>query len=313
MYEWLVKTIESRKGAPTEVKAAIGYAALLAKRDKNFRDLVRVADMIVIRGFDGPIGDPGYQTNAGELIDQAADLVPSNFVPPVMSVNLALKTKDANRMARAADRLFSLGWPGIDDQIRRDLSAQVMKLVKTLNEEGRVQDAKALEASVATSQQRDVYAVLTWQGESDLDLVVVEPVGATADYGNPRTVFGGALIKNGYGDHPEEIYVCPRGFDGPYKFEVKPIYIDESKPIDQATLEIIIHEGAASEKRVKQTIDLHALKAVTVDLKQGRRKEVLPFIAPVEARPEVSKPPANSVKPSTKDKKIDRDRLIPIR
>ena len=43
----------------------------------------------------------------------------------------------------------------------------------------------------------------------------------TANYEIPRTVFGGALIKNGYGSHPEEIYVCPRGFNGKYTIRVK--------------------------------------------------------------------------------------------
>ena len=44
----------------------------------------------------------------------------------------------------------------------------------------------------------------------------------------PRTVFGGALIKNGYGIHPEEIYVCPRGFNGKYTIRVSNIWADPS-------------------------------------------------------------------------------------
>ena len=54
-----------------------------------------------------------------------------------------------------------------------------------------------------------MFVRLTWDGDADFDLIVDEPLGATASYQTPRTVFGGSMIKNGYGSHPEEVYVCP--------------------------------------------------------------------------------------------------------
>ena len=289
MYEWLIKTIESRKGPESEVRTAIGYAGALAKRNKNPNDLVRVADMMVVRDFSGPVGDPGFETSVGELVDLAAEKVPNNAIPPMMSVNLAGKTKDPKRMADAAERLLSLGWPGFDDKMRGDLKTQVKLLQDSLRNDGRFNEIKSLEHDVAESEVRDVYVSLKWAGEADLDLVVEEPLGAIAQYQTPRTVFGGALIKNGFGKHPEEVYVCPRGFNGDYKIRVETIFNDESNPAKDIVMTVITHEGGADEQRQETKVNLDQQKPIVVQLRGGRRKDVLPFIAPPEPPPLAAK------------------------
>ena len=284
MYEWLIKMIEARKApnADAEVKQALGYAAALAKKTKNPNDLVRVADMMVMRNLYGTVGEKGFETSVGELVDLAAEKVPANAIPPMMSVNLASKTKDPKRMADAADRLLSLGWTGMDDKIRRDLSQQVETLGKTLRDEGQPGAADDLGRQVAQSEVRDVYVALKWTGEADIDLAVEEPLGAICRYQNPQTVFGGAMLKNGYGNHPEEVYVCPRGFDGDYTIRVDTIYNNTAKPVKEATLTVITHEGGADEKRQEFKVDLDKPAPAVVRLTGGRRKEVLPFVAPPE-------------------------------
>ena len=200
----------------------------------------------------------------------------------MMSVNLALKTKDPARMGDAAERLLSLGWPGVnfDEQMRKDVAEQVNKLVQALKDDGKTDEAASLAARLVASQARDVVVVLSWTGEADLDLAVEEPLGATACFKTPRTVFGGAIISNGFGKHPEEVYSCPRAFDGDYKVRVETIYTDEAKPVTEAKLVVITHEGAeVGEKRQEYTINLAKPSPVVVHLTGGRRKEVLPFIA----------------------------------
>ena len=298
MYEWLAKSIEVRKHTDAEVKTALAFAALLAKRTRNPTDLVRIADMLVVRNFYGPVGEPKYETNIGELIDMAAEKLPAHPVPAMMSVNLALKTKDPKRMGDAADRLLSLGWPGVDfdEQMRKDVAEQVGKLVQTLKDDGKTDEAAALAARLVASQARDFVAFLTWKGEADLDLLVEEPLGATTCYKTPRTVFGGAILRNGFGKHAEEVYSCPRGFDGDYTLRVETIFTDPEKPVTEAKLVVVTHEGTQSdEKRQEYTINLAKPGPVVVKLSGGRRKEVLPFIAPPE-------PPAPAEKPRPKAK-----------
>jgi hypothetical protein len=228
----------------------------------------------------------------GPLLDPAMEKVPHRIEPILMSMNLAEATKDPKRMADAAEKLLALGWPGNDDSIRGGTRRRVERLAKTLREEGRGDEADAMLAGLPGSEARDLFLRLTWTGDADFDLYVAEPLGATASYQSPRTVFGGAIVKNGYGAHPEEVYVCPRGFDGDYSVKIEPIYNNPEKPATQATLEVITHEGTPQESKRVHTIPLtpggKSPEPIVVTLKGGQRKVVLPLLIP----PDV--PPANA-------------------
>ncbi|WZO99051.1 hypothetical protein EP7_000643 [Isosphaeraceae bacterium EP7] len=281
MYEGLALSIELNKGKPADVKTYLGYAATLARRGRDPNQLVNVADLLLTRG---------YFDQVGPLLDQAADQVPHRGEPLMMSVNLARKTKDDKRMTKSVERLLSLGWMGadtkgrtLDDVIRREARTQVEGRAKELREDDKTAEADALLASMTESEARDLYIRLTWAGDADLDLVVTESLGATARYATPRTVFGGSILKNGEVGDREEIYVCPRGFDGDYTIKVETIFSDpDLPPPTEATLEYITHEGTDKESRHTKTIALkgNSSEAVVVHLEGGRRKEVLPFIAP---------------------------------
>jgi len=272
MYEALALSIELIHGSPADIKTALGYAADRARQTHNPNDLVSVADKLFLKGY--------YQ-RVGPLLDEAMQRVPHRFEPVAMSINLAQKTKDPLRMADSIERLLSLGWPGRDEYFRIEARNQADSLAKLLREDGRGADADLLLAKLVASEARDVVLRLTWDGEADYDLVVDEPLGATAKYQTPRTVFGGSLISNGYGSHPQEIYVCPRAFDGDYRVHVSSIWTDPSKPVTRLTLETFTHEGTPQEK--KQVYSLSPTdpgKPFVVTLKGGRRKVVLPYFDP---------------------------------
>jgi len=273
MYEALAMAIEMNQGAAADVKTALNFAADLAERSHNPNLLVSAADKLFIKG---------YYERVGPLLDQAMALIPHRYEPIVMSINLAQKTKDPDRMSTAVERLLSLGWPGRDEVFRIEAANEVDTLDKTLRESNRAREADALVASLAASEARDLYLRLTWDGQADFDLVVDEPLGATASYQTPRTVFGGSVVKNGYGSHPEEVYVCPRAFDGNYTVRVTTIWTNPSKPVTRLTLESITQEGTAHQK--KQSHDLNPdrpNKPVVVHVSGGRRKTVLPYIDPI--------------------------------
>jgi hypothetical protein len=272
MYEALAGAIELNKGSAADVKKALNYAADLAQRSHNPNHLVSVADQLVRRE---------YLDRVGALLDEAMPLVPHRFEPMVMSINLAQKTRDPKRMGDAVERLLALGWAGQDDYFRLESSNQVDTLARALREDGKGTAADALLARLTASQARDLFIRLSWDGDADYDLAVDESLGATATVLTPRTVFGGAIIKNGYGNHPEEVYVCPRGFDGDFTVRISTVYANPEKPVTRLTLETITHEGTSDEK--KQSIELSPdkpNKPVVVHLTGGRRKKVLPYVDP---------------------------------
>lgn len=275
MYEALAIAIKANKGKDADVKQALGYAADLAERSRNPNHLVSTADLLFVYG---------YYERVGALLDQAAEKVPHRGEPLLISIKLAQKTKDPERMAASVDRLLSLGWPGSDEQVRRDARKEVDALARTLREEGRGPEADKLMARLEQSEARDLFVRLTWVGDAGLSLAVDEPLGTTAVYpASPRTVFGGSIVKEGYGAHPESVYVCPRGFDGPYTIRVNTLYNNPEKPALEARLEVISHEGTSQEHRETHTLKLTSKKGfepVVVRLTGGQRKTVLPLLSP---------------------------------
>ena len=278
MYQMLAVAIENRKGTPNEVKEILGFAAFIAARSKNPNDLLSVADTLHRRGIYDKIGPA--KISAGEMIDISAKALPHRIEPLLMSILVAQKTKDPIRMADAAEHILALGWPGSDEQMRRDVRTHVDNLAKALKEEGRDKDAETLQAKLVESMTRDIYIRLSWEGVDDIDLQVDEPLGTTAEFKTPRTILGGAIVANGYGKHPQEIYVCPRAFSGTYTIRVDKVYQPDTNPARVANLEIITHEGQAGEKRETRKVDLYKPLPITFTLENGRRKDVLPYLAP---------------------------------
>jgi hypothetical protein len=295
MYEALAMAMEANKRGESAVKQALGYAAFQAKKSKNPDELLRAADLLYLRGYNAPfevkVRDEKEKVGVGPLVDLAAEVAPYLPEPLMMSVNLAQKTHDPGRMANAVEAILSLGWPNIDDAMRLQAQREVEKLASALRQADREADATKLTNRFAEADNRDVFVRLTWKGDADLDLAVDEPLGALASHQIRRTVFGGALVKEGHGGkHAEEVYVCPRGFDGKYTIRVLTIYNNPDEPVDTATLEIITHEGMASEHKETRTLKLPKPDPIVVTLTDGRRKMVLPFFATVTVKPKPAKP-----------------------
>jgi hypothetical protein len=296
MYEALASAIELNQGPAGDVKKALYYAADLAQQTHNPNHLVSAADQLLYRG---------YLERVGPLLDEAISLVPHCCDPMSMSILLAQKTSDPKRMANSVDELLSLGWPGRDEYFRLESGNQVETMATSLDESGRTQEAQELRSKLTASQARDVFVRLTWDGDADFDLLVDEPLGVTASYQNPRTVFGGAILKNGYGSHPEEVYVCPRGFAGDYTIRVSTIYTNPEKPVTRLTLETITHEGTLGEK--KQSLDLNPDKPgkpVVVHLDSGRRKKVLPYVDSFAELMKAAAPALKNAKPPARAKGV---------
>ena len=294
----LAVAVAERRGDPKEVRTLLGYGAFKALQSGLPDQLLNVADLLIRHGIFDKVGPPGRETSAGELIDMVAKRVVHRVEPLMMSVNLAAVTKDPKRMGDAAEAMLALGWPNpgtgqvnFDDALRRELRKQVEALAKALREDGRSPaEADALLARLNAAWGRDVYVRLSWEGKDDLDLLVDEPLGVTCQlFKTPRTIFGGAILVNGYGSHPEEIYVCPRAFDGTYTVRIEPIFQPPDVAAKVAQLEIVTHEGTAQEKRIVQTVDLAKPAPVSFKLEGGRRKEVLPM-APSPPKPPVLVP-----------------------
>ena len=279
MYEELalVMEINGRKD-PTAIKTATGWAAHLARKTKDPVVLIAACDQLLLRNYDRidlPGNPPPPPVKTDEMLALAMDAAPHRPEPIVMAMRYAELRADGKRMGDAAEHLLSLGWPDVDEAWRLEAHRRAVALAKILKAEGKDADANQLLERLPTIEARDVVVRLTWEGEARLELVVGEPFGATADHFNFRTVFGGTLVKEGRSRDKEAVYSCPRAFDGTYTVQAKVLFNDEKKPITTASVEIVTHEGTPEEKKEVTTLVLG--KSVTFELKNGRRKQVLPM------------------------------------
>ena len=196
--------------------------------------VARITPLILPRGRTTPttwsasptcFSGKGYFDRVGKLLDEAMPKIPHRAEPIEMSINLAQKTKDPARMADAVERLLSLGWPGQDEYFRIEAGNQVDQMVKQLRA-----DNKAAEADAAREEARRIDVarrVRAADAGTASPITTCRSRSHSASRRNTRCrapSFGGALIKNGYGLHPEEIYVCPRGFNGKYTIRVSKIW-----------------------------------------------------------------------------------------
>lgn len=284
MYEQLATSMEINKRDPAAIKANFGWGAHLAQKSKDPIALIAAADLLLLHKYyeiDLPSGTGStIRVKLAEVLDDAMAAAPHRPHPILMSLVLAEGLGDPKRMGDSAERLLSLGWPGMDETWRTEIPKRVRNLAKRLREEGRGGEAQALLQRLPAIEARDLVIRLTWTGEAALDLIVDEPLGATCDHFAPRTVFGGALIKEGRGRDKEAVYVCPRAFDGEYAARVNVLFNDEKKPAQTAKVEIVAHEGTDDEKVTTRTLSLSKLAPAKVTLAGGRRKMVLPYEAP---------------------------------
>lgn len=287
MYEMLAVLFEFNLAEPEYVQQALASAAIVADRpgDKGTpNSLLTIIDLMASRELfeiEVPQADGSSRAvRVADLIDRSIERLPGRPEPLIKSLDLAEREVDSERMAVAVEGLMELGWPGVDEAWRTECRLRALALAKRLREAGRTSEAESLIDRLEAAEPRDIYARLTWDGYGDLDLVIDEPLGATAEFRTPRTVFGGALVKNGRGADAEEVYVCPRGFDGSYTFRVIEVVSDAEQPITAATLEVITHEGSEHEKVFTFTIDPKNPAPIEVPLEDGRRREVLPFVIP---------------------------------
>lgn len=283
MFGTLATAIEVNGGEAGRVKDWLNYCADVAEKDGNPNLLIAAADNLLYRG---------YVERVGPLLDATIAKLPHRGEPLRLMLLLARKTMDPDRMGFAAEKLLELGWPGSDGLVRKEVDLETNALVEALRKADRGAEADRLKKQVAEASRRDLVVRLTWVGDADLDLSVDEPLGATAEFQQPRTVFGGALIQNGLGKHPEEIYVCPRGFDGEYAIRVSALYNDPDHPIDRAKVEVTLHEGTDQEEKKTWTVSLKKPEPIVVQLKGGRRREVLPYTPPTEVPPSATAAPA---------------------
>ena len=123
LYGTLALAIKVNGGKPERVRDALGYSAILAEATGNVNYILTAADLLFEDGdlqpFTLKVDGKAREVSVGALIDAVARKTPHRPQPLLMSMNLARRLRDPKRMAAAVEAVFALGWPGMDEAIRR--------------------------------------------------------------------------------------------------------------------------------------------------------------------------------------------------
>jgi tetratricopeptide (TPR) repeat protein len=259
---------------------ALALAMQSVGRSKEDVERVLMSSQDLIDGdFESTMKLAAYLTKferydrAIELYRQLAHLNPGRSEPFVLALELARRSRNAEAVVWSAPEVVALAWGQDREPLRRKAEQAAADAIPQLIQEGKIAKALQLQEAVQKAKQLDLVVRLEWNGNGDLDLLVVEPSGAVCSMGTPFTAGGGAFVHDGFGPRQANCYdeyVCPSAMQGEYRLLVRHIRGD----VVGKRARLIITRGKNSpfEETETQTVILGANDSVVrVSLSQGRR------------------------------------------
>jgi hypothetical protein len=221
----------------------------------------------------------GLKDTAIRLYREIADSAPLAPEPYAESLDLAAETGDVKTATWAASHILSEAWVGIHEEILKRARSRVAELERRLRKEGRSKEADELVQTTRQADTRDLTIRVSWQGDADIDLKVLEPLGTVCSAQNRITPAGGVLVMDSFGKdpgsakNPAELYVCSRGLTGDYEIRLERVW---GTPLGgRVKVDVVYYEGSPNEKRESHYVPVTASKPLVVTLESGHRTQLL--------------------------------------
>jgi tetratricopeptide (TPR) repeat protein len=291
VYEALTVALKECKGSSVDIERAELSAVDLEPQDTQ--GYLRASHAMA---------DAKHYDRALAFCRQASILEPNASQPYADALLYAELAKDSDAMEWATSNLLGRDWPINDRELHDKARDRLRTLCRLLKDEKRQAEAERMAATAERIRARDLVIHLSWQGEADLDLEVKEPIGTLCSFMHRQTPGGGTLIGDTLDDLSNETYTAAQAFAGSYEITVRRIW---GRPLgSKASLEIIRNQGTPEEQRTRTTFVFDRTHTLTVDLKEGRRKEV----AQVPPSSSVQRPKAVSV--ASSDRVLNKLRAL---
>lgn len=221
----------------------------------------------------------GYEDRAVDLYRQVGDAG-------------SLKTETYERVLSIADQIGdyeALEWASLSilgRAARRD-EAKLWKRahrlaqlrLEELKKSGDEEAATKFEKKLKEAVQRDLFVMVRWNGDADVDMLVEEPGGTTCSFRNPRTTGGGVMTGNLADTHGQsgdethsELYICPKGFAGKYRLILRHVW--GRIPSGKVTVDVFGNKGGGEIAHVRRQITMSEDPSMVVfELPEGRRTD----------------------------------------
>jgi tetratricopeptide (TPR) repeat protein len=268
MYEALAVVQEANNEDKEEIKRTLLSAADVTEDSPDAQ--YRVARSLARHGLK--------ETAIG-LYRKIADTAPDAPQPYAESLDLAAETGDVATVTWAATHILSQAWVGVHDELHRKARSRAAETEQRLRKADRAKEADELAERVRQADSRDLVVRVTWQGDADIDLKVLEPLGTVCSAQNRMTPAGGVLVQDSYGKdpgstkNPAELYICPRGLPGDYEIRLERVWGNPQG--GRVKVEVIYADGTPDAKRETHFVAVTSTKPLVVKLESGRRTQLL--------------------------------------
>jgi tetratricopeptide (TPR) repeat protein len=265
VYEALAIALELSNAPPQEVQRARMSAMSLNPKDAN--SYVKAAQACA---------EHGQYDKALVFCQQAAKLQPSMPNAYAEALVYAEKGKDAKGMQWAVSKVMGQDWPGDNQTLQLKASKNLDKLLQSLKNENRGQEAANLTTSLQKLKQRDLVINLAWEpgasGDADLELKVKEPPGTICSSQYRMSPGGGTLSGLTLSSQRKATYAASMAFSGEYEITVERLW---GQPAGgKFRLEIVQHQGTDKEKRRVETFTIDRKHSLKIVLANGRRVDM---------------------------------------
>lgn len=216
----------------------------------------------------------GRSVAAGRLLRVAAGLAPELPLTYQSAMQLASRSEAGLR-----SRLVRWAGPGLlrtlygrdADAIRARTRRYIEREAVAFEADGRGAAAAALRRRAEIAERVDLSIELSWLGEADLDLRVIEPGGTVCGTTTRRTTGGGIHAGDGFGPNAWERYVAPRGRSGVYQVVVERLWGEVAGK--RATLTVTRHGGGPDENTSEYVVELSGPRTELSHLLRDGRRE----------------------------------------
>ncbi len=267
MHEALVLAMQISGRPQSDIERALMSAVDMSEDDND----ILIAAQYMARN--------GMEKRAIRLLKGYALNNPTRTEPFVIGLRAAQAIGDVEATKWATTGVLSQEWPDHPEIVRQAQFAATA-ILNDYRANGQTDELTAFETQLQAAKERDCHIEVSWTGDADLDLYVVEPGGTTCSRLAKRTRGGGILMRDSFSPKAgasgvvSEKYILPKGFAGDYRLVIKRVWGTVTS--GKATVSIQNHYNSPRAASMTKQVEIDDKGAMVLfALDQGRRTESL--------------------------------------
>lgn len=220
----------------------------------------------------------GLDRRALAMFREVAEIDPSNTDALVGALASAERLDDEEALRWASVAVLRQEWTNKERHIHEQALHQAQALLAKLRKDN-PSEATAFQQELDAALARDLLVRVSWTGDADIDISVLEPSGTVCSFRQPRTMGGGVILGDTFSrdnvvaaEGYSETYVCPQAFSGQYQLMLRKIWGKVTS--GQVKVEIIRHYGTKEAVPAVTELELaDGTNAILFTIDDGRRTE----------------------------------------